>query len=103
MIFYYVIRKYYHIVECYNFPIKSLTEKVSQNVSATQFEKAQKYNEAAKGAFSENTERARKADWKIFQAWYDENHQNSLPASTDMLVAFTMPKRRLNAHHLPLS
>jgi len=41
-----------------------------------------------KGAFAENTERARKADWKIFEGWCDENKKISSPASTDTLVTF---------------
>jgi len=68
--------------------MKALTEKVSQIIDLSQVEKAQQYNEAAKGAFSENTERARKADWKIFETWCDEKEAISLPASTDTLVTF---------------
>jgi len=68
--------------------MNQLTEKLSQPLNSTQLEKAQKYNEASKGAFSENTERARIADWKIFESWCDDNNHLSLPSSTDTLVAF---------------
>jgi len=68
--------------------MKALTKNISQTNDLSQIEKAQQYNEAAKGAFSENTERARKADWKIFEAWCDEKEAISLPASTDTLVSF---------------
>jgi len=68
--------------------MKALTKNISQARDLSQIEKAQKYNEAAKGAFAENTERARKADWKIFEGWCDENKKISLPASTEMLVGF---------------
>ena len=49
---------------------------------------AQNYQKAAEGAFSDNTERARKADWNIFEAWCDANQSTSLPTSTDVLVNF---------------
>ena len=68
--------------------MKVLTKKVSQTLDTAQIENAQKYNEAAKGAFSENTERARKADWKIFEVWCDEQEAISLPSSIETLVAF---------------
>lgn len=68
--------------------MNQLTEKLSQPLNSAQLEKAQKYNEASKGAFSENTERARIADWKIFESWCDENNHLSLPSSTDTLVTF---------------
>jgi len=68
--------------------MNQLTEKLSQPLNSTQLEKAQKYQEAAEGAFSENTERARIADWKIFESWCDENNHLSLPSSTDTLVTF---------------
>jgi site-specific recombinase XerD len=68
--------------------MNQLTEKLSDSQKIATLEKAQKYQEAATGAFSENTERARIADWKIFEAWCDETHQISLPASTEVLVSF---------------
>jgi len=68
--------------------MKALTEKVRRTTDLSQIEKAKLYNEAAKGAFAENTERARKADWKIFEGWCDENKKISSPASTDTLVTF---------------
>jgi len=68
--------------------MNQLTEKLSQPLNSTQLEKAQKYQEAAKGAFSENTVRARIADWKIFESWCDENNLISLPSATDTLVTF---------------
>ncbi|SHN91727.1 hypothetical protein BHECKSOX_2120 [Bathymodiolus heckerae thiotrophic gill symbiont] len=49
---------------------------------------AQNYQKAAEGAFSENTERARKADWKVFENWCDHHKAISLPASTEVLVGF---------------
>jgi integrase len=51
-------------------------------------QKAQKYHEAAQGAFSENTERARKADWTIFSAWCDMQKEGSLPCSTATVINF---------------
>ena len=51
-------------------------------------QKAQLYNEAAQGAFSENTERARKADWMIFEAWCDRQKEQSLPCLTETIVNF---------------
>jgi len=68
--------------------MKTLTKNISQASDLSQIEKAQQYNEAAKGAFAENTERARKADWKIFESWCDEKDMISLPSSTDTLVTF---------------
>lgn len=61
-------------------------EKLSFDISY--IEKSQKYNKAAQGAFSKNTERARKADWKIFETWCKENNQLTLPSSTETLVNF---------------
>jgi len=63
--------------------METLPEKLSGILA-----NAQNYQKAAEGAFAKNTERARKADWKIFEAWCDENHQISLPASTNVLVRF---------------
>ena len=51
-------------------------------------QKAKLYNEAAQGAFSENTERARKADWIIFEAWCHTLKQTPLPCSTETLITF---------------
>ena len=49
--------------------MNDLTEKLSQPLNSTQLsKKLLSYQEAAKGAFSENTERARKADWQIFDS-----------------------------------
>lgn len=49
---------------------------------------AQNYQKASEGAFAQNTERARKADWLVFENWCDANNVISLPASVDVLVAF---------------
>ncbi len=68
--------------------MKTLVKKVGQPTNSSQLEKVQLYNEASKGAFAENTERARKADWTIFEAWCDKQEVISLPASTEVLVAF---------------
>ncbi|MCK5888812.1 MAG: site-specific integrase [Methylococcales bacterium] len=70
--------------------MKTLTaQKNSQLIAASeQAEKARQYHEAAQGAFAENTERARRADWAIFEAWCDNQQQNTLPTSIDTLVAF---------------
>jgi site-specific recombinase XerD len=68
--------------------MKYLTEQNSPLINSNLTERAQKYNEAAQGAFSENTDRARKADWKIFESWCQDNNQRSLPSSTDTLVDF---------------
>lgn len=51
-------------------------------------EAAKNYQQAAQGAFAENTERARKADWQVFATWCDERNALSLPASAGTLVAF---------------
>jgi hypothetical protein len=50
--------------------------------------RAKEYQEAAAGAFAENTERARLADWKIFAAWCDEQQVGSLPATPEIVVGF---------------
>ena len=68
--------------------MKHLIEKNSLPTIPNLTERAKKYNEAAQGAFSENTNRARKADWKIFEFWCQDNNQISLPSSTDTLVDF---------------
>lgn len=68
--------------------MKELTEKLSGQRNLNQIEKVQLYNEAAKGAFAENTERARKSDWKIFESWCDDQEKISLPSSTETLVSF---------------
>jgi len=49
---------------------------------------AQNYQKASEGAFAQNTERARKADWLVFENWCDANNVVSLPASVDVLVDF---------------
>jgi integrase len=49
---------------------------------------AQTYQQAAQGAFADNTERARKADWQVFAAWCDAHDALSLPVSAETLVAF---------------
>lgn len=68
--------------------MKYLTEKNSLLSDSNLTERAQKYTEAAQGAFAENTDRARKADWKIFETWCYDNDQISFPSSTDTLVDF---------------
>lgn len=49
---------------------------------------AKNYQQAAQGAFADNTERARKADWQVFATWCDAHDALSLPASAETLVAF---------------
>ncbi len=63
--------------------METLPENISGLTTAIQI-----YQKAADGAYADNTERARKADWAVFSAWCDENHQCSLPVSTETLVAF---------------
>jgi len=58
------------------------------SVTSKAIQKAQQYNEAAEGAFAENTERARKADWAIFQSWCDKNGKTALPCSSETVVKF---------------
>jgi len=63
--------------------MNTLPEKLSGLIDS-----AQTYQKAAEGAFAQNTERARKADWKIFASWCDKQSIASLPASVDVLVSF---------------
>ncbi len=65
-----------------------LEEKNRLPIISSLPERAEKYNEAAQGAFSDNTDRARKSDWKVFESWCLDNNQVSLPSSTDTLVNF---------------
>ena len=46
------------------------------------------YFEAARGAFSRNTERALRADVEIFASWCRQHVQAALPASDATMVAF---------------
>ena len=46
------------------------------------------YVQAARGAFSSNTERAVKADLQIYTAWCAEQERAALPASSDTIAAF---------------
>ncbi len=46
------------------------------------------YFEAAKGAFSPNTERALRADVQMFEAWCRRHFRAAFPASPDTLAAF---------------
>ena len=46
------------------------------------------YFEAAKGAFSPNTERALRADVQVFQAWCRRHFVAAFPASPDTVAAF---------------
>ena len=46
------------------------------------------YLKAARGAFSENTERAIRADVKIFSAWCEKMGRTALPARTATVAAF---------------
>ena len=60
--------------------METLPEKLSGILVAN----ATHYQNAAKGAFAENTERARKADWKLFHAWCVEKNYISLPKEVRM-------------------
>ncbi len=46
------------------------------------------YFEAARGAFSPNTERAMRADVQVFEAWCRRHFRAAFPASPDILAAF---------------
>lgn len=63
--------------------MNDLTQTASRTIEAIQI-----YREAAEGAFAKNTERARKADWKVFADWCDAKNHVSLPAIGETLVAF---------------
>ena len=47
-----------------------------------------RYLKSARGAFSDNTERAIRADVEIFTAWCEARERTALPARTDTVVAF---------------
>jgi len=83
MAFYCAISNCYRTVCVILFAMETLPEKLSGILA-----NAQNYQKAAEGAFAENTERARKADWLVFENWCDANHCVSLPASTNVLVSF---------------
>ncbi len=68
--------------------MKDLLLETEAKINDLSIEKINNYQKAAIGAFSENTERARKADWKIFETWCDTNHKISLPAAAETLVDF---------------
>ena len=55
------------------------------------------YFEAAKGAFSSNTERALRADVEIFASWCRQHVQAELPASAATVVAFIDDMARVKA------
>jgi site-specific recombinase XerD len=63
--------------------MKELTPFIGHPIEAAQI-----YRQAAEGAFAQNTERARKADWKVFADWCDEQQRVSLPAASETLVNF---------------
>ncbi len=60
----------------------------SMSLSRKEMENIEKYKNASKGSFSENTERARKNDMAIFESWCDKNNFISLPASESTVVDF---------------
>ena len=53
------------------------------------------YFDAARGAFSHNTERALRADVEIFAAWCRQHLRAALPASVPTVVAFIDDKARV--------
>ncbi len=55
------------------------------------------YFEAARGAFSRNTERALRADVEIFATWCRQHVLAALPASAATLVAFIDDMARVKA------
>ena len=55
------------------------------------------YFEAARGAFSRNTERALRADVEIFASWCRQHVQAALPASDATMVAFIDDMARIKA------
>ena len=55
------------------------------------------YGEGARGAFSENTERAVRADLAIFGAWCAEQGLSALPASPATIAAFVDAKAATRA------
>jgi integrase len=68
--------------------MNKIIEKTNRQRDLNKKERVQLYNEAAKGAFAENTERARKSDWKIFESWCDNKEKILLPSSTETLIHF---------------
>ena len=65
--------------------------------SAVLEERLGTYLGAAKGAFSENTERAIRADVDIFSAWCEKMDLTALPARTATVVAFIDAMARIRA------
>ena len=55
------------------------------------------YFDAARGAFSRNTERALRADVKIFGSWCRQHVRAALPASAATVVAFIDDRARVKA------
>ena len=55
------------------------------------------YFEAARGAFSHNTERALRADVEIFASWCRQHLRAALPASAATVVAFIDDMARVKA------
>lgn len=66
----------------------SLEPKIPAALPAENWHAAENYRAAAEGAFSENTERARKADWQVFATWCDTQQRLSLPAVPETIVDF---------------
>ena len=78
-------------------PISDLEILVRVEHAAGVGEQLVSYFEAAKGAFSSNTERALKADLQIFVSWCRQHVLAALPASATTLVAFIDDMARFKA------
>ena len=78
-------------------PISDLEILVRFEHAAGVGEQLFSYFEAARGAFSSNTERALKADLQIFVSWCRQHVLEALPASATTLVAFIDDMARVKA------
>ena len=78
-------------------PISDLEILVRFEHTAGVGEQLFSYFEAARGAFSSNTERALKADLQIFVSWCRQHVLEALPASASTLVAFIDDMARVKA------